>query len=430
MFVLWMSAKAFHFPFQMEFTEGTTAYGAYRVALGEPLYTDLSSPPFVVFGYPPVFYFLTGKAAALTHLPVLSIGRLFSLLSGLGVFLVIFWLGGRTLLSFLSATAFLLNPFFMQELLLCQPNTMALFFGLLSVASALKGKKTLAFSLATLSLFTKPLFLALPLTALVLLQRKRKSLLCLLLFFLLQVCLFFLLNGQTKGAAIDHLFYGHRQPFRFEQVFTFFKLHLRFLFPLLILFPFLRAQHSFLRELVFFSLIPVLLSAKEGASPVYFSEALIGLHLAFSKLEIRLPTKFFIVQLVFFVFFSIFFFRTSNIVYAFSSLTHTILVSKAPLLRMVASVKGRVLTEDADLSFLAGKPWIYEPFNARTLFSIRRKSIHPLQKMLKQGKIRFVIAGNRLMADPFLKPYLGRAFVPFMRLAHFTVFRFRANEKN
>lgn len=199
------------FPFPLDYGEGPLLDQAIRLSTGENIYRpDLSSPPFTIANYPPLFVLLNAPLVKAFG-PSLINGRLISLLSALvsALFLALIVRHGTRdrLATLTTVTVFLASPFVAKWSVFNRIDLLALALSTAALYVILRRpdeRRGLLLSglLLVAAIFTRQSYaLAAPLAAFVWLwtrERKRAVQLALLVAGL-SLILFLLLNVATSG---------------------------------------------------------------------------------------------------------------------------------------------------------------------------------------------------------------------------------------
>jgi hypothetical protein len=286
------------FGYPLDYGEGPLLNHALRITQGEPLYpTDLTSSPYLISNYPPVYVLLNALFVAIFG-PSLLIGRLIAVLSTLGcavlIGLIIRDCGeNQPRLAILSgASIFLIMPYVLQWSTLFRIDMLALFFSLaglyLVIKKPLKNSSIILAALFfILAAYTRQSFgLAGPLAALIWTWTKdKKQAIRLFLFYALGgIAIFGLLYWLTEGGFFFHIITANVNPFDWQRVIHFAREILRLMSWLIMIFlAFLTIGWRFFKSYIF--LTPYILAAilaaltigKIGSNVNYLVEVCAGL---------------------------------------------------------------------------------------------------------------------------------------------------------
>jgi hypothetical protein len=221
---------AFNHP--LDYGEGPLLNQALRVTRGQALYpAEISEAPFLISNYPPV-YILVNAFFASIFSPSLWHGRLISLLSTMGVAillgLIVQHLSGKPSLlpGFIAGGTFLAIPYVVGWSALFRIDMLALFFSIAGLTIILKDyeKNTylaLAVGSFVLAAFTRQTMgLAGPLAALIWiwLGNKKQAIKFVLGYAISGLVIFGVLNIITQGGFFFHIVTANVNPFRWETV--------------------------------------------------------------------------------------------------------------------------------------------------------------------------------------------------------------------
>lgn len=206
------------FPYDWDYGEGPLMDQARRIMAGEPLYkATLDEPPYVIANYPPLYPLLIAGIGAITHGPLLLIGRAISLLAALvSGFIVgrLAWrFSGDRLCGWLAAGIFLGNPLVMHWSRLARVDLLALALSLTGLWLLYRRWSSwpwLSVALLCLlaSIYTRQTYaLAAPLAGTVWLWRhdRRRALIFLATLAAATLSLFGALNAITRGSFYLHI---------------------------------------------------------------------------------------------------------------------------------------------------------------------------------------------------------------------------------
>lgn len=216
------SAESILFPYGLDYTEGFALEFVRLLALGETVYFDLTKPPYLIFAYTPIYFFLNSLILDPTA-PTFFWGRLFSVCCSLGTVVMVFLclknVMRNTGIAILGSLLALTGRYIFRWGHLFRPDPLALFFTFIGLFLFTRKKDNFhlgaAALLFNLAVMTKQNHCFAPFAVLIFLifyQRER------LLFYLISlfgIGLFFLgiLEFATEGAFLSHIFRYNLNPF-------------------------------------------------------------------------------------------------------------------------------------------------------------------------------------------------------------------------
>ena len=220
------------FQFPLDYGEGPLLNQALRITQGQSLYpSSLSSPPYLISNYPPVFVIINAFFVWIFG-PGLLIGRLISFLSTIGtaifIFLTlrIFFPTHKTILLLPGAILFLIIPYVLEWASLFRIDMLALLFsmaGLYLVVREPQKNQSIIFAgiLFILSAFTRQSFgFAGPLAAIIwtFTKDKRQAIKLFLIYALGGLVVFGVLYWTTGGSFFFHIITANVNPFSWQRV--------------------------------------------------------------------------------------------------------------------------------------------------------------------------------------------------------------------
>jgi hypothetical protein len=380
--------KVFSIPYGIDYGEGYLANASYEIIKGNNPYHPISSPPWIVTSYPPLFPVINGALIALTG-PSLIPGRFIATASFFLILvlagIVLKTLGTRQAVPIIAAGFLLAFAWTVNWAQVVRVDTLGIFLSLLGiyfwVRSAKRSDSIVAAILFSLALFTKQSLLAAPVAAVIygIISRDRRTGLFVILLILVTGAIYLVANFITGGGLLYHLFgytanayfagrltAGLGQYFRSTWLLNALALS-AFLMP-----GTLAGPRRFLGLYFFLSILTLAAYGFEGSDTNYFIEPILaasllaGLSLdrfisSREPLSASVPSPrtigfaiaLAIVLLGRFVDMSLF---------AIHRVNPERMMDGMRLIRLVNSVPGDVLSEDASFTFLAGKPVLFQPY--------------------------------------------------------------------
>lgn len=271
--------------------EGLLANNIEFLRSGKSIYTDINKWPFIANPYPPFFSFTSYIFSILIPKnPLLSI-RLLSILSTLGLsILIYFMLLKREIskkISCITSILFLITPLMLMWGYLGRVDVLGAVLSMLAVFLVLNSDKKLniilAATICVLAFYTKPTFLAAPAAIFFYLLINRKYLKTILftgIIIFVGVIVFLILNKWTNGQFYQNVFHNnlssyHIKPFlSYSRDFIFF--YWFFIVGSIIFFvkSLRKKKLPLLFFYLIFSFLLTLTSGREGASTNYYIELL------------------------------------------------------------------------------------------------------------------------------------------------------------
>jgi hypothetical protein len=215
------------YPYQLSYGEGFILNQAALIARGESIYQDITTYPFIVSNYPPVYPYLCALFAKLCGISF-GIGRFISALATLLCGIIIYRIIKKTcgvenrrvtrpaLVGFLF---FLASPYIYNYFPLFRVDALALLFSLLGLYCVLVFEdRTLAYlsiPFFILALYTKQNFIAAPVATFIylLFKNSKRGIGFAVLFGLAYATIFFLLTILTRGQFYLHTIIYNANPF-------------------------------------------------------------------------------------------------------------------------------------------------------------------------------------------------------------------------
>lgn len=358
--------------FNLDYAESHTVANAVYIQQGRGLYRGVRAAPYIVPAYAPLYYYLIAPFAT-SFQRVLFAGRLISF----GCFLAV---GGLVFSSVRRRTGglaipavssgFLLTSYVLfSDSSLAQINMLGLFFSVLGVwLLGEKRNKALALAAFLLAVFTKQSVLAGIIAACVwigIAERPSRGFLYFCAFCIISGAVYLAVNVFTAGNYFIAAFTCNINPMiPRPALIAYYNFFLHYGVLIVIAMLGLSWRHPNIWQVYSLAgLLAAAASAKEGAGPVYFAEALVGLLVSFGcamgRLK-KLPGRAYAVILLLVV---------AQIALTFPESARRLRVGRGlpcaeeglrELSAMVRSAGGPVLTETADLSFTGGKDYFYQ----------------------------------------------------------------------
>ncbi|MFH1738327.1 MAG: hypothetical protein ABIH23_04920 [bacterium] len=408
------------FPYDIDNSEGFLLFGGHRLATGQGLYGDLTSPPHLVDNYPPVYPVLLAVGDRLVGTKFIW-GRSLSVAATLGIAVLIYlWIGGvsgRRWSAFLSALCFLSFYHVYDWGALARVDMVAIFLSVLGLVFVERGKSiVLPVTCFVLSLCTKQTMFAGPLAAVMFLQyrEERRSAAALLISVAvltgLLYALFQLLSG---GAFLRHVFVYNSNPYRLLDLFIYFR-HWWATYPILGgigLFFFLHRWKNRQRDLIFyflfFSSLSALFCGKIGSAPNYLLEMVVAtclaLGLVMAEVDVAERKDRSVLNLLLPVLLLAQILATMHWPHAMDfSYTPTTsdLYDARNVERILRKSPGPILSERAGLPLLAGHDPFFQPFICTQLARQGLWDEQPLLERIKRHEFPLIL----LTWDLFEKP--------------------------
>ncbi|UCG92657.1 MAG: glycosyltransferase family 39 protein, partial [candidate division WOR-3 bacterium] len=280
------------YPYQLSYGEGFILNQAALITRGESIYQDITTSPFIVSNYPPVYPYLCALLVKLCGVSF-SIGRFISALATLLCGIIIYRIikktcgvvnGHVTRPAFVGFLFFLASPFIYNYYPLFRVDALALLFSLLGLYCIFVFEdRTLAYisiPFFILALYTKQNFIAAPIATFIYLLFKniKRGFGFAILFCLAYATIFLLLTRITRGQFYLHTIVYNANPFSILSLFKFYISALQvhaFLFG----FAFAYVIHGVLKKNVSLFILYFILAActalsvgKIGSNLNYFGE--------------------------------------------------------------------------------------------------------------------------------------------------------------
>ena len=229
--------QAIGFNYPLDYGEGTVLNQTLRLMDGQPLYpTDISSPPYLISNYPPVFILLSAALMWLTG-PSLLIGRVFVLASTIGTAIVIgliikhFNPKHGYLPSLVGAGLFLIIPHVLQWSAYFRIDLLAILFsvaGLYLVIKAPEANRSilLAAVFFLLAAYTRQSFgLAAPVAATIWVwtKNRKQAIKLVLMYGITGLVIFGVIHILSQGGFFFHIIEANVNPFNWHTVEHFAK---------------------------------------------------------------------------------------------------------------------------------------------------------------------------------------------------------------
>lgn len=220
------------FNYPLDYGEGTILNQILRTIEGQPLYpADISTPPYLIYNYPPVFILLNAVLMWLSG-PNLFIGRMVVLISTIGTAVVIgllikhFYPKHGYLPSLVGASLFLITPYVLQWSAYFRIDMLALLFSLIGLYFVIKepeGDRSilLAVLFFILAAYTRQSFgLAAPFAATIWVWTiKRSQAIKLVSFYAISgLAIFGLIQILSRGGFFFHIIEANVNPFNWHTV--------------------------------------------------------------------------------------------------------------------------------------------------------------------------------------------------------------------
>lgn len=220
------------FGYALDYGEGTVLNQTLRMIEGQPLYpADISTPPYLVSNYPPVFILINALFMLLTG-PNLFIGRMVVLLSTIGTAIIIgliihhFYPKSGILPGLTGAAVFLITPYVLQWSGYYRIDIPALLFSLLGLYCVIKNPEEtqtilLAVLFFLLAAYTRQTFgLAAPFAAAIWVwtKNRQQALRLVLMYAFIGLAFFALLQALSRGGFFFHIIEANVNPFSWRTV--------------------------------------------------------------------------------------------------------------------------------------------------------------------------------------------------------------------
>lgn len=421
-----------NFPYQLNFTEGSTLHGILNAQKSMPLYPSLHDAPYVITNYFPFYYsFMAYGMKMFSHPNIFFYGRVLSFVSMSGVIVCLFLMLFRASRQFFPPLIFsLLSAFlitFRSDIFLLQINLPAVFFSLLGFYFFQKGERAgylYLFSLLFffLAVWTKQTMLAgFSACWLFSILRWKEHKECRFIKFFMAFPAFVLLavlleHKLTRGNFFLHVIYGNTHPLLFSSLKFHFTHFIKETWMVLAASAlYLHIGQNALYKLYFLiSLFFSFTVAKDGAGFVYFADLTLAMLLCagcfYSEISKRsvfacllvlcslaLPCR------------SAFYYRQSFLAKAYSLYTFNKQRNDS-LSGFIREKKGEVLTEDADLSVLNGKTWQFDSPDMPLMDASGRWNSRAFLSTVKEKKYDCVIFYERFYSYRPLMQALEKSY--------------------
>lgn len=220
------------FSYPLDYGEGTMLNQSLRMAQGHPLYpTDITTPPYLIANYPPVFILLNGFFIWVFG-PSLLIGRLVAFLSTIGTGIMIAFLirhfhpNQGIFPGLVGASLFLILPYVLQWSAYYRIDTLALFFSVTGLYIAIKNPLEnrsilLAVLFFILAAYTRQSFgLAAPVAAAIWVWTKNRTqaIKLVLIYGISGLAIFGIIQFLSQGGFIFHIVEANVNPFNWHTV--------------------------------------------------------------------------------------------------------------------------------------------------------------------------------------------------------------------
>lgn len=220
------------FNYPLDYGEGTVLNQTLRMIEGQALYpADISSPPYLISNYPPVFILLNAFLMWLPG-PNLLIGRMVVLISTIGTAIVIgflikhFYPKQGYLPGFVGASLFLIIPYVLQWSVYFRIDMLALFFSVTGLFFVIKEPEEdrsimLAVLFFILAAYTRQSFgLAAPLAATIWVWTKKRTqaIKLILIYGFAGLVIFGIIHILSQGGFYFHIIEANVNPFYWHTV--------------------------------------------------------------------------------------------------------------------------------------------------------------------------------------------------------------------
>ena len=220
------------FNYPLDYGEGTVLNQTLRMLEGQSLYpTDLSTPPYLISNYPPVFILLNAFLMLLTG-PNLLIGRLVVVMSTIGIAILIYLLIKHFypkqgfLPGLVGASVFLIIPYVLQWSAYFRIDMLAVFFSVTGLYIVIKTPEEdrsilLAVLFFLLAAYTRQSFgLAGPLAAIIWVWtiKRKQAIKLALVYGISGLMIFGLIQLLSQGGFFFHIIEANVNPFYWHTV--------------------------------------------------------------------------------------------------------------------------------------------------------------------------------------------------------------------
>lgn len=220
------------FNYPLDYGEGPLLNQALRLTNGEPLYpTDITSPPYLITNYPPIFILLNAFFVWIFG-PSLLIGRLIALLSTIGTAIIIallinhFFSDQGFLPGLVGASLFLIIPYVLQWSAYFRVDMLALLFSVTGIYIVVNHPEEnrsilLAALFFVLAAYTRQSYgLAGPLSAAIWIgiKNRKQAIKLILIYTIAGLVLFGLLQLLSKGGFYFHIITANINPYHWQTV--------------------------------------------------------------------------------------------------------------------------------------------------------------------------------------------------------------------
>ena len=235
LFFLVHAAACLIYPYDLDVEEGFILNQVKQLRTGHTIYPDLKTYPFTVGNYPPVF-----QLSAVPFSAILGdhhfIGRGLSILSAVLIGLLIFRIVAVMTKDNHSALIAALFPFAVHYVyswsVYNRVDTYAILWSLLGLYCLVRNPKNLYIPVLcfTVSLFTKQVMIAAPLTVFLCLlgEQKRRAIKFAIAMVVLNGGIFLLMTLITRGEYFNHLVLYNMNPFHFRDLWNYISNIIRF----------------------------------------------------------------------------------------------------------------------------------------------------------------------------------------------------------
>ena len=406
------STHAYKTDSELDYGEGIVLWQAANVTNWKKAFRPVEEYPHIVFHYPPLFH-LTSRALAPVTSTLLQAGRLTSILSSFGTFLICALLTawaappGRSRFpgfigAFTAGTLVFTTPMWWWGVLM-RVDSLAIFLTVAGVALFVLSRRRpalafLAFVLFVAAVYTKQTSFAGPIAcfAIAFIEKPRRALQLLFFSTALGLVLLWLLYSATDGVVLRHLITYNQNPYFPEQIFIRLRNHGMYLFGPLVfsaLFPIAllwrrksrlvtrlriilnrtRFERSVLVVAVYFwttTFIAAATISKQGASDNYFLEMdvvacwLTGLLVVWlaRRMSYKPRWPFVVLQVVVFVVLLVqCAFGWPKVKEIFQTYQHPVIDRSHEVVNFIKTLPGPVYSEDMVILMQAGKEIPAEP---------------------------------------------------------------------
>lgn len=224
------------YPYQLSYGEGFILNQVALITRGESIYQDITTSPFIVSNYPPVYPYLCALFVKLGGVSF-GIGRLISALATLLCGIIIYGIiknaykvetPGVTQIAFMSLLFFLASPHICNYFPLFRVDALALLLSLFGLYCVFvfrdRGCVYISIPFFILALYTKQNFIAAPAAAFIYLIFKnvKRGVGFAIIFGTVYGSIFLLLNVLTRGQFYLHTIVYNANPFDIISVFKFY----------------------------------------------------------------------------------------------------------------------------------------------------------------------------------------------------------------